>query len=664
MSPKQPSSGAVLGSKVLRYSGIQAGLLITSNLLTFASVIVVAFFLGPADFGRFGLLLFLAGLLTMLFNLATKQGTFKRVFGMDDEDDDDEDDEDRAADAGGDQRSLGTGLWLTVIVSIVGTVIVVALAEPIADLLLGGDSDRELVAFAAITGGLSAIFRLSSLVLWLERRPGAHVAAEVARPLLILVAVVALVASGAGLEGAIAGTAIGTVAAVAFALILLRGSYDLHPSLAEAREIFRRGAPRIPVVLSMFTLMSADIFILSRFVSDADVGVYQLAARTAVVVALLPGGFRIAMRPLRKSLSFQAVQNEYGRATARGQQLTYFFLLCIIAVFAATLAAEVLAHLAPSGYADAAPLVPLVAVALMGPSVMRSISQAVSIPNKRITFIIGAVVAATAMVVSALILVPEIGVEGAPIAMMIGFLIPSVFMLTRSQFGDEPVELPWLKIVGATLVAAALAAIYALVVPDNGFLQLVLGIGFFAAYMAFLPASGIVPRHHWGALLQIVRSQFGKKGRGGRFDPAKAIGGLEDADRVALRIAIVKGKPVGQIPERLASRGLTENGAGAQEDGGALVVTALRRAAANGGTPIQEGKKAARRWGSPEERDANIAGYLFPEGTVAQRDAKMRTLLSEGVRTDELMALEAVLTELENAPSKAWKARSNLESRV
>jgi len=655
LSPKKPGSGAVLGAKALRYSGIQGALLVTSNLLTFASVAVVAFFLGPAEFGRFGLLLFLAALLNTLFNLAIKQGTFKRVFGMDDEDEDDDDQDDSAAATGGDRHSLGTGLALTVIVSVIGTALVIAFAEPIGDLLLGGNHSREMIAFAAIAGGAGAIFRISSLVLWLERRPRAHVMVEVARPLLILIAVVAFVASGAGLEGAIAGTAIGTVVVAGFALILLRGSYEGRASLSEAKEILRRGAPRIPVVLSMWTIGNADIFILSRFVSDADLGVYQLANRTGIVVALLPGGFRVAMRPLRKSLSFKAVQDEYGRAVARGQQLTYFFLLCVIALFAVTLASEVLAHLAPSGYADAAPLVPLVAAALMGTSVIRSVSQAVSIPNKRTTFILGAVSAALIFIGSALLLVPELGLSGAPIAMLIGFAAPSLYMLVRSQFGREPVELAYGKLAGATLLAAALAALDAFVVPDNGFLQLAAAIVLFAAYVALLPALGIVPRQHWAALAQIVRAQFGRAGE--KFDPAKALSGLEDVDRAALRIAIVKGRPLDQVPERLANRGLTGNGSGVEGGGGARVVGALRRAAAEGGAPIREGKKAVRRWGSPAERDAVIAEYLFPTGTVAQRDAHMRKLLDEGVRSDELMALEAILDGLANAPGSAWKAR-------
>ena len=192
----------------------------------------------------------------------------------------------------------------------------------------------------------------------------------------------------------------------------------------------------------MFTISQADIFLLSRFVSDADLGVYQLANRTGIVVALLPGAFRVAMRPLRKSLSFKAVQDEYGRAVARGQQLTYFFLICIVALLAVTLGSQVLAHLAPSGYADAAGLVPLVAAALMGTSVMRSISQAVSIPNKRNIFIFGAVFAALTFVGLSLVLIPELGLEGAPISMLAAFSAPCLYMLVRSQLGAEPVQIP------------------------------------------------------------------------------------------------------------------------------------------------------------------------------------------------------------------------------
>ena len=177
--------------------------------------------------------------------------------------------------------------------------------------------------------------------------------------------------------------------------------------------------------------------------------------------------------------------------------------------------------------------------------------------------------------------------------MLIGFGLPCLFMLARSQLGAEPSSCPTAKLAAAALIAAAFAAGYQALVPDNGFIQLLSGIAIFALYLALLPGLRIVPRHHWAALVQIVRSQFGRSG--GTFDPEKAIGGLDDADRVALRIAIVKGKPVDQIPERLANRGLPQNGAGRRSD-------RRRRPSPRGRerwNTDPEGKKAARRWGSP-----------------------------------------------------------------
>jgi hypothetical protein len=96
--PKRPDkaagTGAALGTQVLRYSGIHGIGMLLGNVVTFASTVVIANFSEPGEFGQLGLLLFYAGLLTVLFTLASKQGTLKRTFGGDDEDDDDEDDDD------------------------------------------------------------------------------------------------------------------------------------------------------------------------------------------------------------------------------------------------------------------------------------------------------------------------------------------------------------------------------------------------------------------------------------------------------------------------------------------------------------------------------------------------------------------------------------------
>lgn len=512
-------SAAILGTQALRYSGIQGGLLAAANALTLASVLVVAFFLGPAEFGRYGLLLFFAGLLNILFNLASKQGTLKRVFGTagdDDEDDEEEEEEPTAAEAGADRRSLGTGMALTAIVSLLGTAIVVLLAGPIADLLLGSEDDSTLVVWAALAGGTAAVFRLASLVLWLERRPGAHVAAEIARPVLVLAGVLAFVIPGGGLEGAIAGTALGGAAAVALALTLLRRSYEWAFSLREAGEIYRRGAPRIPIVLSMWTVQNVDIFILSRFIADADLGVYQLASRVGIIVALVPGGFRMAMRPLRKSLAYKSVQQQYGRQVARGQELAYFVLLCVTTLLGVVLATELLIRVAPAGYGDAATLIPLLAAGLMGPSIMRQVSRSVSIPRKKLNFILSVVAAALIFIASTVALAPEIGSEAAPISMMLAFAIPGAYLLVRGQRGPKPVRIPYAALLAATALAAACGLAYRFVDPGNAVFQFALALALFGVYMGAIVLGGIVPRAHRGALYAIARGLAGRPASGFR----------------------------------------------------------------------------------------------------------------------------------------------------
>ncbi len=654
MAKNKGGSAAILGSKALRYSGIQGGLLASANVLTLASALVVAFYLGPADFGRYGLLLFLAGLLTMLFNLASKQGTLKRVFGSAGDDDEDEEDEDgpTQADLDRDRASLGTGMILTLIVSVIGTALVIVFADPISDWLLGDGANHMLVVFAALTGGAGAIFRLASLVLWLERRPGPHVAAEVARPVLVFVAVFAFVAPGGGLEAAIAGTAIGYLASVLFALVLLRGSYEWAFSLGESAAIYKLGSPRIPIVLSMWTIQQADIFILSRFISDTDLGVYQLASRVGIVVAFLPGGFRMAMRPLRKSLAYKSVQKQYGRSVARGQELAYFILLCISTELLVLLGAEVIVRAAPSDYHDAAALIPLLAGGLMGPSIMRQVSRSVSIPHKRVNFICSVVASALIFIASTVLLAPELGAKAAPISMMIAFGITGTYLLLRGQLGENPVRIPYKQILGAAFLAIVLGAAYLLIDPGEFVLQVVLAVVLYGAYLGAIVLAGVVPKAHRGALRSIVRGFRGKPASG--FHPRRALKRLDAGDREALRLAIREKRPVAEIAGELESQGvplpLGEDKGESEVAISERLVAAVRRAARKGGTPVP----IKRRNEIIATHDERIAEFLFPEGTVARNDARMRSLLDD-LPSEELLALEAVVDGLSRVPKRVWE---------
>ncbi len=634
-------TGAALGTQVLRYSGIHTVGVVLSNVLTFGSLIVITYFVEPDAFGQLGLLIFLAGLMTLLFTLASKQGTMKRTFGGDDDDDDDEEDEDLSISP---RRTLGTGMVLIGFVSILGTLLTVLLAEPISDVLLGEESDHILVIWAAIAGGAGAIYRVASISIWLERRPYPYIAVEASKPVFTLLATVPLLLAGGALEGAIAGTAIGTALATVFALFLLRGEWEWAFSIRESIAIYRKGAIRVPLVLSMWIVGYFDVFILSRFVSDADLGTYLLASKAATLAAFLPAGYRKALRPLQKTATFRAVEDEYGVGTARGTQFGYFVLMLTGTMLVVTVFAEVLVRVSPASYGAAAPLVPLLAGGLVAPTVYRMLNKSVKYGDKRIPFIIGAVCAAILFIGLSIPLIEAFGVRGAPMAMMLAFLPPGIYIFYRSQSGRSPIDLPWRAMGIAIGLALILGWVNSLIDAGSVIPQIALGVIAMGLWIILVPLLGAIPSYHRGPLIEMVRAVIGRS-TVERFDPAAGLHSLPRPQRRALRRAVLGRKPAAE-----ATEGLVEAEEG---DEARVLVAALRQTAVAGGTP-----GLPKDYDSPHavQRDQAIGEFLFAGGPIAERDQIGKRLINDGVaEAYDLHTLEATITVLRGTPRGVWK---------
>lgn len=673
---KGGGTGAALGSAVLRYSGIHGLGMVLANVITFASTVVIANFADPAEFGQLGLLMFYSGLLTLVFTLASKQGTLKRTFGGDDDDEEDEEeDEDDDALSADPRHSFGTGLITITIVSLIGTALSIVFAEQIADGLLGGGADPDLIVYAALAGGAGAVYRLASIAIWIERRPYSYIAVETAKPVFTLAAVVTLLVMGLGIEGAIAGHALGMILGTIMSLAMLRGSWSPTWDIREAAAIYRKGAVRVPLVLSMWVVGYADIFLLSKFVDHADLGTYHLASKAAFLVAVLPGGFRKALRPLQKTPMFRAVEKEYGVGTARGTQFGYFWIMLAGTMLATTVMATVMVRVAPPAYAGAAPLIPLVAGGLVAPTVYRMTNKSVKYADKRFPFIVGAVVAMLLFIGLSLLFIPMWGVKGAPLAMIGAFLPPTLFVFFKSQRGRSPIRLPWRSMFIATAAAVVVAWAHAMLDPGGWVLEILAGFVAIALWCVLCLALGAIPKQHRGPLLAAVK---GLRDRGHGFEPAAGLEALTPRERKVLRRAILRGMP----PDRAARPLLHVDGnggadgeetvgpadrhggpAGRRDDGGgdrtaaanALLVDLLRRAAVGGGAPgVPADYERSRR--GDRRRDAKIGAFLFAAGPIAERDQIGKRLINDGVAEPfDLHTLEAVIGSLQRGGKPLWR---------
>jgi O-antigen/teichoic acid export membrane protein len=620
-------SGAVLGTRLVRYAGVQGLSLGVSNLIQLASLAVVANFLGPADLGQYALLLFLAGVVTQVFVVLSKAGTIRRVFGGgDDDDDDDEDDSQVSATP---QRSLGVGILWSLVLGFGGAALMVAFSEPLADWLLGESGESIYVVWAAATVAFWPSAKLTSIAIWFERRPTAFVIADASRPLIALIALVILLAAGAGIEGAIASTAFGVAGGTVVGVFLLRRSFQPAIDPRETWEIAKQARRRAPVVFPFWIIQNADVFLLSRVISETELGIYTLASRLGLVVSFLPQGFRMAMRPLRKAAIFQAVSDEYGTQTQKGQLLGYFSLLCIFAVLVMILLGEVIVEIAPPEYADAAPLIPFAAAAFVMPALYRTVNQNSTLPNGRRVFVTGCLGAMVVFGALTYGLGSEIGAYAAPVGMLVGFALPSAYMFARTQLGRKPIDFPYREVLTALVFAVAIAAGF-LALPDIGVLASVaIAAVLIPGFLFGLVVLRVIPENHWQPLAHMARSALRGSTVSG-FNPRAGIRSIPEDQRKPLRRAIKKG-----IPEKRLRGGKGEE-----------LVGILRRLGDGAGVPgIVE----------PTRRDEEISLYLFERAPTAVRNASMRRLISDGAPSDELRALEDLVTHLKRVPNDAWE---------
>src|SRR4051794_1737738 len=217
-------TGATLGTHLARFSSFQGLSLLITNVLHFASIPVVARFLGPKPLGAYALLFFLTGLITQIIHLASKPGTMMRTFGVADDDDDDVEDDDEDKEEPVSTRpayTLGVGIIWCTFLSLSVIAIVFAFKTQLAQFLLHDPGQADAVMFATITGALWAIFKLGEMVYWFEGRPLAYAVIDATRPAFNLTAIVTILAMGAGVKGAVIGQAIGTTLATVLCIWFL-----------------------------------------------------------------------------------------------------------------------------------------------------------------------------------------------------------------------------------------------------------------------------------------------------------------------------------------------------------------------------------------------------------------------------------------------------------
>lgn len=623
---------ALMGGRFTRDTAIYVMGQLAIGPLGLVSVMVLTRVLNPSQYGELALLFFFSGYLTTLYNTGSLHGTFMLVYGAS-EGEGDEVDSDASVSMES-RRALGTGMVLTLMIVTVGTVVCVLLAPSISQLMLHRRSGVALVLWAAAYAAAGSLWRLAVTVFRMERQPSRYAVLNAMRPLFVVAGSVPLVLLGFGIEGALAGTVVGTLAAAAVCIAMARHSYALAFSRADAREIMRRGSLVVVPVLALFAVHNGDVALLSLFASAHAVGVYRVASRFAAVPSYFASAFLMAWAPLEHGVLFQATYRHVGAERVRGRILTYYLLSSATIVLALDVGAHGLMQLAGAADRSAAPLIPLIGVGFVCYGLFIVLVRIVKLDKRRMLFYSGGAVLSVVLdVVFSIVLIPKLGAYGLPLATICGMLITcalwivAVKCLMGASISFEPK--PLIGLATAVAIAIAVQAIGLAVWPAGRPVVMALVL---VSYVGAVFAFKVVPRRHIG-LLRRLASVAARRGMGGA-DPTSGLAHLAPARRNVLAAIERDGISVDVLAERLGwARSRVQN----------EYVGALREL-------ISAPAPASVAF------DTGIAEYLLSKLNLARRDILGRELVEEGVEGLALMELDEASKQLRAHPHDQWPA--------
>jgi O-antigen/teichoic acid export membrane protein len=344
-----------------------------------------------------------------------------------------------------------------------GAAIGLALAEPVSELLLDR-SDPGLARLAVLGLWTLTLWEYVLTLLRLDERARAYFGITVVNVIVTIPFTVWLVVvEDQGAEGILLGT-FGTGAIfLGWRLWQERRRLRFVPDRPLLRRMVRFGLPTMPAELSLYSLNFIDRILIARLAGLAEAGLYALAVKFAQGMNVIARGFQLAFPPLAYSI---ADDDEARRAYSL--VLTWFAAVCAFGVAGLWLLSRwIVELLAAPEFFEAHEAIGLLAT---GISLYALYLVLVVVLGRtgRTEFNLPATAAGTVVnIVLNLILIPEHGIVGAGIALVVSYavVLGLMYVLTQRLF---PVPYEWGRLALLVAVTAATVAAGELLLPTEG----------------------------------------------------------------------------------------------------------------------------------------------------------------------------------------------------
>ena len=427
-----------VGSRVIR-GGAQRGVaLVVANLLTVAGAMVLLRHLGVEEFGRYGTVIALVGVVQG-FSDAGLTATGTRELAL--------------CETEAERRDvlahvLGLRVALTA-AGIVGAIAFAALAGYDGDLVLG----TLLAGFGVF---LTSVQTAMLLPLGVELRNGMIAVVEVLRQLVLAAAFVALAIGGAGLVPFFAAQILVGVVLLAVTPVLLASRQLVAPrwTAERIRALATIGLPvAIATVLGVLYLRLLVVLMSLISTNEAELGYFVTSTRMFEVVGGIPFLIGAVVLPVLTVVA----RDDHERLVYMTGRVTQVMALAgvLVALLLWTLADPLVVLLGGREYEPAAPVLQIQCFAAITVFVIAGWQPTLFALGRVRSSAVAVAVGLFAVLASGLILIPPLEAKGAAIAAVIGDLVLciSVYIaLRRAGRG------PWFSTSATARLAVAAAA--------------------------------------------------------------------------------------------------------------------------------------------------------------------------------------------------------------
>jgi O-antigen/teichoic acid export membrane protein len=453
-----------LGRNTLIYS---AGVLV-HRVISILMLPVYTRVMTPADYGVIDLIQMVTDVVALMLTAGLTAGVQRFYFQA-------RTDEDRRA-------IVSTAFLLQMGMALVGTVLLLALAEPISRIALGGAGSPQLLRIAALNFSLGMLSSVPLLLLQTEERARLFLGVTVAKLLLQLTFnLLFLVRFRLGAEGLLLSTLVTSVVIGGWTSIWMIRRTGLAFSRRWVADLRRFGTPIQIAWAASFLLTFGDRFFLQAARGAASVGLYGMAYQFGFILQQVAGmPFIQAWRPQR----FQLVGAPREKRDAANEQ--GFFYLSVVLVTGATATClfvePFLRVMTTSGFFGAAHMVPLIVLAYVIEVWAQAVTFGIEVSERtRYSAFANWISAAVALALYALLIRP-LGGYGAALGTLGGFLVRLVLLHHWSQ-RLWPVRYGWRRPLALLALGALATAAYLVLLPGTVPRQAALAAALFAGYL-------------------------------------------------------------------------------------------------------------------------------------------------------------------------------------